>query len=160
MQRILTLLALVLVSALLMNGCSDSDNPTNPGTTNEDLTPPTAPVSLTVHVEDNVITLAWMENSEVDLDGYHVYRSTNDSSYDIAGELDSARFEDMVPGQGVWHVAYRVTALLPGARTTITEKNGAAVLPWDTAAPTHVSITARRARSTKDNGPTEKPHGA
>ncbi|MEM7355408.1 MAG: discoidin domain-containing protein, partial [Acidobacteriota bacterium] len=41
-----------------------------------DLTPPETIVSLTTRVDGGDVTLTWEANSEVDLVGYHVYRST------------------------------------------------------------------------------------
>ena len=110
MQRILTLLVLVAISALLANGCSDN-SPTNTGLPDEDLTPPAAPVSLTAYAKGNLITLAWIENSEADLEEYYIYRSTNDSDYEMVGNIDRARFQDAIPGHGLFHMAYRVTAM-------------------------------------------------
>lgn len=42
----------------------------------EDVTAPTAPVGLSATAEDGTVILNWNDNSEADLDGYHIYRST------------------------------------------------------------------------------------
>ena len=105
------LLALVAFAAVLMSGCSSSsDNPTNPGNNDEDLTPPAAPTNLTIHVKDDQITLAWVENGEVDLDGYSIYRSTNHNGYELISDIDHARDVDSVPSQDIYHFTYRVSA--------------------------------------------------
>ncbi len=111
MHRILTLLAMVAVAALLMSGCSSSsNNPTDPGNNNEDLTPPAAPLNLTVHVKNDQVTVAWVENSEVDLSGYNIYRSLNGSDYEMLDTSSNARFVDTVPGMDFYHFAYRASA--------------------------------------------------
>jgi len=112
MHRILTLLALVALASLFVVGCSDnnSKSPSTPDTT-EDLVPPAAPTSLNVYVKDSKVTLAWMENGELDLASYKVYRSLNGSDYEMTASLDHARYEETLTGQGLYHVTYRVTAL-------------------------------------------------
>lgn len=128
MQRILTLLTLVAIFALLLNGCSDSsDSPTSTGTTPEDLTPPAAPVSLVVSVDENAVGLAWTENSEVDLDAYRVYRSINTSPYALMATVTQAQFDDTVFAHGIVRVSYVVSA--PGR-----ERQRERLLPGDQCA--------------------------
>jgi hypothetical protein len=115
--RITILLALVACFALLVSGCSsDSDG----GTTApivvtppvEDTTAPTTPVNLGVYVNDDKVTLAWIENAEVDLASYNVYRSFyGTTEYTLVGSCDTARFVDTLTGRAILSVDYKVSAL-------------------------------------------------
>ncbi len=45
-----------------------------------DITPPSAPIGLSVTAHNSTVSLDWNDNSESDLDGYNVYRSTTSGS--------------------------------------------------------------------------------
>jgi len=41
-----------------------------------DITPPSAPINLQVHLEADSVKLTWTKNTELDMDKYYVYRNT------------------------------------------------------------------------------------
>jgi len=86
MHRILMLLAAVALFALTASGCSDSASTTS--APDEDLTPPTAPVNLSVSVKGDLVTVAWRENSELDLASYRAYRAVNTPDMALASSSD------------------------------------------------------------------------
>ncbi|MBM4117078.1 hypothetical protein FJ251_04930 [bacterium] len=109
MHRIPMLLAAVALLALTANGCSDSASTSS--APDEDLTPPTAPVNLSISVKDDQVTVAWRENSELDLAGYRVYRTVNEQDMALADTSDHARFVDTIEQSGLFNLAYRISAL-------------------------------------------------
>lgn len=109
MHRILMLLAAVALLALTANGCSDSASTTS--APDEDLTPPTAPVNLSVSVKGDLVTVAWRENSELDLASYRVYRTVNTQDMALASSSDQARYVDTIEQSGLFNLSYRVTAI-------------------------------------------------
>lgn len=109
MHRILMLLAAVALLALTANGCSDSASTTS--APDEDLTPPTAPVNLSVSVKGDLVTVAWRENSELDLANYRVYRTVNTQDMALASTSDQARYVDAIEQEGLFNLSYRVTAI-------------------------------------------------
>jgi hypothetical protein len=64
-----SLFAIVLISAVLLVGCGDSETVSRP-----DTTPPLAPVVLGALGNDNAVGLWWQRNTEPDLAGYLVYK--------------------------------------------------------------------------------------
>ncbi len=109
MHRILMLLALAAIFALTASGCSDSASTTS--APDEDLTPPAAPVNLSVSVKGDQVTVAWRENSEVDLASYRVYRGVNERDLALASDCNQARFVDTLNELGLLTLNYRVTAV-------------------------------------------------
>lgn len=109
MHRILMLLAAVALLALTANGCSDSASTTS--APDEDLTPPTAPVNLSVSVKGDLVTVAWRENSELDLANYRVYRTVNTQDMALASTSDQARYVDAIEQEGLFNLSYRVSAI-------------------------------------------------
>lgn len=110
MHRILLLLAVASLFVLAVSGCS-SDSKSTVSPPSEDLTPPAAPVNLSVFAEDGQVTVAWRENSELDLSGYNVYRGVGDEDYSLVSSADSARFVDAIEDSGLFEYSYRVSAI-------------------------------------------------
>jgi fibronectin type 3 domain-containing protein len=109
MHRILALLTLAALFALTASGCSDSASSSS--APDEDLTPPAAPVNLSLSVKGDQVTVAWSENSEVDLASYRVYRSVNERDLALASDCDHARYVDTIEESGLLALTYRVTAV-------------------------------------------------
>lgn len=110
MHRILMLLTVASLFVLAVSGCSsDSTSTVSPPT--EDLTPPAAPVNLSVSCKGDQITVAWRENSELDLSGYHVYRDHAGSGYSLMSSPDNARFIDDIDDSGLFEFSYRISAV-------------------------------------------------
>ena len=110
MHRILMLLALAALLAFAASGCS-SDSTTTVSPPNEDLTPPAAPVNLIVSVTGDQVTVAWRENSELDLAGYRIYRGVNNNEMVLTSSCDQPRFVDSLDEFGYFDLAYRVSAV-------------------------------------------------
>jgi hypothetical protein len=109
MHRILMLLVMAAFFALTASGCSDDASTTS--APDEDLTPPAAPVNLSVSIKGDQVTVAWRENSEVDLASYRVYRSVNERDLALESESDHARYVDTLDEFGLLTLSYRVTAV-------------------------------------------------
>lgn len=110
MHRILMLLTVASLFVFAVSGCS-SDSKSTVSPPSEDLTPPAAPVNLSVSQDNDEITVAWSENSELDLDGYHVYCSKADGAWELVSSPEQARFNDQVTDEGLVEYSYRVSAL-------------------------------------------------
>ncbi len=81
------------------------------GVTPADTFPPAVPVALTAVAGVNSIELAWQPNTEDDLAGYQVYRSTGGGAPErIAGPVDPPNFSDRTVEIGKKY-SYTVTAL-------------------------------------------------
>jgi hypothetical protein len=81
------------------------------GVTPADTFPPAVPVALTAVAGVNSIELAWQPNTEEDLAGYQVYRSTGGGATErIAGPVDPPNFSDRAVEIGKKY-SYTVTAL-------------------------------------------------
>lgn len=109
MHRILMLLVTAALFALAASGCSDSSSVS--GSLDEDLTPPAAPVNLSVSVKGDQVTVAWRENSEVDLASYRVYRSVNERDLALETTSDHARYVDTLDESGLLNLSYRISAV-------------------------------------------------
>ena len=59
---------------------NESDASNEVSATPHDMTPPAAPTNLSATSGDGTVSLDWDDNSEGDLDGYNVYRSTTSGS--------------------------------------------------------------------------------
>jgi fibronectin type 3 domain-containing protein len=82
----------------------------------EDASPPAAPSGLSASAQSaSQVTVDWADNGEPDLDGYHVYRSTESGfapgpSNRVAAGLGSSQFVDTGLGDSTTYF-YRVTAV-------------------------------------------------
>ncbi len=110
MHRILLLLAVASLFVFAVSGCS-SDSKSTVSPPSEDLTPPAAPVDLSVYVEGDQVTVAWRENSEIDLSGYNVYRGLAGDDYSLVSTADNARFVDQIEDSGLFEFSYRISAV-------------------------------------------------
>ncbi len=110
MHRILMLLTVASFFVLAVSGCS-SDSTSTVSPPSEDLTPPAAPVNLSVSYEDGEVTVAWRENSEVDFESYQIYRGLDGDEYTLVSSADNARFVDSVDDAGLFEYFYRVSAV-------------------------------------------------
>ena len=106
------LLAVMALLAIAMSGCSsNSSNPVNTPD-DEDLTPPAAPLDLSISANEGYFTISWIENSELDLAGYRIYRQINqESAYTFLADWPYARYNDLFDAQGLCTYSYRVTAV-------------------------------------------------
>jgi fibronectin type 3 domain-containing protein len=81
------------------------------GVTPEDKFPPAVPVGLMAVAGVNSIELAWQPNTEDDLAGYQVYRSTGGSAPErIAGPVDTPNFSDRTVEIGKKY-SYAITSI-------------------------------------------------
>jgi hypothetical protein len=72
---------------------------------------PAVPMGVTASAGVNSIELAWVRNTESDLQGYNVYRSVEGSAFEKAGELvPTPVFSDMQVESGK-HYRYAVSAV-------------------------------------------------
>ncbi len=110
MHRILMLLTVASLFVLAVSGCS-SDSTSTVSPPSEDLTPPAAPVNLSVSYEDGEVTVAWRENSEVDFESYQIYRDQDDDGFVLVSSADNARFVDQIDDEGLFEYFYRVSAV-------------------------------------------------
>jgi hypothetical protein len=79
--------------------------------TTTDIFPPAVPAGLGVVVSTGRVELAWDPNSEIDLQGYNIYRGTSETVFQkITGTAVVANsFTDSPPKGGTYY--YRVTAV-------------------------------------------------
>jgi hypothetical protein len=110
MHRILMLLTVASFFVLAVSGCS-SDSTSTVSPPSEDLTPPAAPVNLSVSCEDGEVTVAWRENSEIDFASYQIYRGLAGGDYAFVSSADNARFVDQIDDAGLFEFFYRVSAV-------------------------------------------------
>ncbi|RPI73931.1 MAG: hypothetical protein EHM45_20000, partial [Desulfobacteraceae bacterium] len=74
-----------------------------------DVTPPAAPIQLTVTPDQADVNLTWTPNTEPDLSGYHVYRQTSQGWVKLNPTLVTGNtFKDVGLANGTYN--YRVTA--------------------------------------------------
>lgn len=71
--------------------------------------PPTTPSALSAGFSGSRIHVAWLGNSEFDLDGYRLYRSDNGGDYALLAELDSPGYFDADIEDGHTY-SYKVSA--------------------------------------------------
>jgi fibronectin type 3 domain-containing protein len=93
-------------------GANESGVSTEVSATPVDMTPPASPTGLAVWVGDGMTLLNWADNSESDIGGYAVYRSTTlGSGYSaIASSLASSTYTDETVTNGTTY-HYVITAL-------------------------------------------------
>ncbi len=81
------------------------------GVTPADTFPPAVPVGLMAVAGVNSIELAWQPNTEDDLAGYQVYRSTGGGAAErIAGPVDAPNFSDRTVEIGTKY-SYTITSI-------------------------------------------------
>jgi VCBS repeat-containing protein len=99
-----------------------------------DVTPPAAPTGLSATGGEGQVSLDWNDNSEGDLDGYRVYRSTSSGSgySQIADVSSSAHTDSGVAGGTTYY--YVVTAYDTSSNES-GYSNEASATPQDTTAP-------------------------
>ena len=111
-----------------------------------DTTPPAAPAALSATAGDGQVSLDWDDNTETDLAGYNVHRSTVSSvgSFSqIASQVVSSEYTDTGVTNGTTYY-YTVTAVDEAGNESADSTEGSAT-PADTtppAAPTSLSATA------------------
>ena len=109
-----------------------------------DSTAPSQPAGLSITAGSGGILLNWTDNSENDLSGYNVYRSTSSNgSFSIlnSGLLSSSAFEDTTAPQGVVSF-YRVSAVdFTGNESGFATTSATRPVSNIPAAPTGVAVT-------------------
>jgi fibronectin type 3 domain-containing protein len=108
-----------------------------------DFVPPAAPTGLAATAGDQVVTLSWNENSEIDLDSYKVYRSTTSSNYAstaLATVSTNTYVDDTVENGETYYYA---VAAVDTSDNESTKSIEASATPADMtpAAPTGLSAT-------------------
>jgi len=111
MRKTLLLLALASVSAFLVVACSStSSSPIDPDP-GEDLIAPAMPSDLSIELYGDRVHLVWAENSESDLAGYRVYRTSGGASAYALGDVPSAKYFERIETSHDIMLSYRVTAI-------------------------------------------------
>jgi hypothetical protein len=109
-----------------------------------DPTPPAAPTGLSANAGDGVVSLNWNDNSESDLAGYNVYRSTssNGTYSKINGSLvTSSSYNDTNVNNGTTYW-YRVTAVNDEGLESANSNTVSATPSAPGADPTTMSVSA------------------
>ena len=110
-----------------------------------DTTPPAAPTALTATAGDAQVSLDWADNTEPDLDGYNVYRSTTSGSGYIqlnGSLLSSSDYTDNSVSNGTTY--YYVVTAVDTSSNESGYSNEDSATPTDTtppAAPTGLAAT-------------------
>ncbi|MBN1765731.1 MAG: hypothetical protein JW860_10775, partial [Sedimentisphaerales bacterium] len=102
-----------------------------------DMTPPVPPTSLAATAGDGTVSLDWDDNSEIDLDGYNIYRSTTSGSgySQINGvQLSSSDYTDNSVTNGVTY--YYVVTAVDTSSNESGNSNENSAMPADTTPPT------------------------
>jgi hypothetical protein len=82
----------------------------NPSPPPPDTTPPVAPSGLTASPGDGQVSLDWANNSESDLGGYRVYRSSSGGSFSLVSSPTTSAHTDTGLTNGITY-SYYVTAV-------------------------------------------------
>lgn len=84
----------------------------NVTTPSPDTTAPSIPTGLTAVAGDNQVSLSWNANTEPDLSGYNIYRSTDDISYSILNQsiVTTNTYTDTTALNGIMYY-FKITAL-------------------------------------------------
>ena len=107
MKKILLIMALMIGSAFIFNGCEDKVYVVKP-----DQTPPSRPKGIYSITADRAVYLLWEENDEKDFAEYRIYRKTDPESnqyYHLATVDTSAYIDDNVKNGDTYY--YVVTAI-------------------------------------------------
>ena len=94
MSKQYILVTIAFIAMLGVVGCSDSEKTTAPL---GDTVAPNAVEQLdgeVVESQNSVINLGWKTGPELDLAGYHVYRSTNGGTTQLVATVSQARWSD------------------------------------------------------------------
>ena len=93
-------------------GLIESQDSEEASVINNDIYPPIVPQQLTIISTQTSLNLVWFPNSEMDLDGYHIYRKENNSSFTrITSDLvRQTSFSDESVRKGM-NYSYSVTAI-------------------------------------------------
>jgi len=109
MSKQYILLSIALVAMLGVVGCNESNKTTAPV---GDTVAPAAVQQLDGEVIDSQspqVSLNWKAGAELDLEGYHVYRSVNGGTSELVATTSSARWNDKSVTKGQQYT-YEVTA--------------------------------------------------
>ena len=109
MSKQYILLSIALVAILGVVGCSESNKATAPV---GDTVAPAAVQQLDGQVIDSTspqVSLSWKAGAELDLEGYHIYRSVNGGTSELVATTASSRWNDKSVTKGTT-VTYEVTA--------------------------------------------------
>jgi len=105
--------------------------------TAEDTTPPNPPTGLVVSGRDRKIDLQWISNSEPDLAGYNVYRSTYSMGYSTipvnASLITNISYQDVGLSNGTTY--YYVVTALDTSENESNYSDEVSVVPKDTLPP-------------------------
>lgn len=112
-----TTLSFLLCGFLMLASCGSSTGPGDDDGEEPGSEAPTAPANLSGSSGDQEIELAWDANSESNISGYNIYRST--SSFDNASEVDPVNNGQQVSGEAYTDTEvengttyyYRITAV-------------------------------------------------
>ncbi len=107
-----------------------------------DVTPPSAPLSLTANASGSDVRLQWTANTEADLAGYTVYRHTDQDWIQITASLvTEATYTDPGLANGIY--SYRVTAVdAAGSEGEPSNEASATVAVDPPPAPENLRLTA------------------
>ena len=98
---------LAIATALALAGCGDeAGNPIDNNNEELDTTPPSTPAGLTVWAGETALVVEWNDNSEADLAGYVLEKSTDrGNQWDtVGGLLLSSQFEDVYASRADYRV--------------------------------------------------------
>lgn len=73
---------LVLVSLLLVSGCTKAQEEGGPLSSGNDFTPPNPPQNLSAANDDGTLFISWDANTEADLAGYNLYYGKINDGFD------------------------------------------------------------------------------
>ena len=97
------------------------------GPYNDDVpTPPATPTALAPAVVGNAVHLYWNANTEPDLTGYRVYRSSSSGGPVLIAETTTPNYIDDNLAPGAWY--YAVSAYSPGGESVATTEVGTVIL--------------------------------
>ena len=94
-----------------VNGQAESEVSGVVSVTPRDVFPPAVPTGLTASPGVNTVELAWNRDTEPDLRGYRVYRSTDNGPFErIAGTVEAPSYSDKTITSGK-HYRYAISAV-------------------------------------------------
>ncbi|MFA5423480.1 MAG: glycoside hydrolase family 30 beta sandwich domain-containing protein, partial [Phycisphaerae bacterium] len=122
---------------------NESGNSDEDSATPIDTTAPAAPANLSTSGSDGFVSLDWADNTEPDLDGYNVYRSTTQGSgySPIATDVTDSDYLDNAVTNGTTY--YYVVTAIDNLSNESDNSNEASATPQDSTAPAApVNLTA------------------